>query len=81
MGELSLEMPELEIDLAALEGLEIPDLSELLKETQLDEPSFDLNGVDQDVAQLLAGLDEQVLSPSLFDLEPLFDLIIEPEIL
>lgn len=81
MDELSVEIPKLDIDLSALEGLEFPDLSELLKETQLGEPSFDLNGIDQDMAQLLTGFDEQVLSSLMVDQEPLLDLTIDLEVL
>lgn len=53
LPELDLDIPELDIDLSAIEGFEIPDLSELLIQTDLDEFYFDLTGIDELLAELI----------------------------
>lgn len=54
LPELDLDIPELDIDLSAIEGFEMPDLSELLIQTDLDEFYFDLTGIDELLAEFIS---------------------------
>lgn len=56
--DLDLDIPELDIDLSAIEGFEIPDLPELLLQTEIDGFNFDLTGIDEDIAEFVAGVDD-----------------------
>lgn len=58
--ELNLDIPELDIDLSGLPeiDLELPELAEGVADALADDFYFDLTGIDADIADFVAGVDE-----------------------